>query len=173
MAVLSRPAARHVRRPGEAIAIIDLGEDGASLSPERTVPSRRSRRALAAFAGVAIGVVVSAWPLASVSRSPATATPQSADAAPRASAAAATGAVHVLSLPPGITDADLSVMPDRYVNEPPPASYRLVVTVRGIPALASVDPPAAITWTEGGLSYRLTTHARTVTQLLDIASSLR
>jgi len=59
------------------------------------------------------------------------------------------------------------------VNEPPPASFRLVITVRGIPALASVEPPATITWTEGGLSYRLSSRFQTIAQLVNVAGALR
>jgi hypothetical protein len=130
-------------------------------------------------AGLALGVGLSLAPTA-VSRgapsAPSFAPTIAAASAPavRATAALAPAFVRPLALPPSVVDADLSVMPDRYVNESPPASFRIVVSVRGgIPALASVDPPATITWTEGGLSYRLTSPARTVSQLLDIAGALR
>lgn len=64
-------------------------------------------------------------------------------------------------------------MPDRYVNESLPATFRLVITVRGVPALASIEPPATITWTEGGLSYRLSSRFQTTAQLVDLAGALR
>lgn len=78
-----------------------------------------------------------------------------------------------LVLPPGVPDVELSVMPDRFVNEPPPASFRLLVIIRGIPGLASVEGPASVTWTEDGLSYRLASPVRTLAQLIDLASALR
>ena len=36
-----------------------------------------------------------------------------------------------------------------------------------------LDPPSAIIWTEGGLSYLLTSRVRSIPQLVDLASALR
>ncbi len=91
-----------------------------------------------------------------------------------ATIASASGAAHVLALPSGITDVDLAAMPDRYVNEPLPSSYRIVLMVRGgEPALASVEPPATITWTESGIWYRLTSRVWTIAQLVEVAAEMR
>ena len=92
---------------------------------------------------------------------------------PAASIAAAVALTRRLALPLGVVDADLSAMPDRYVNESLPASFRIVVSVRGHAGIASVDPPSTIVWTEGDLHYLLTSSARTVPQLVELASRLR
>jgi hypothetical protein len=101
--------------------------------------------------------------------------PSAAIGAPAPAAAISAPIVppHLLALPFGVIDADLSAMPDRYVNEPLPASFRRVISVRGRAAVASVDPPSAIIWTEDGLHYSLTSSARSTAQLIELADRLR
>lgn len=78
-----------------------------------------------------------------------------------------------LALPPDVSDADLSVIPERVLNDPPPPYFRLPVTVRGTAGLASVEGPAAVVWTERGHWYQLGSTVRTIGELLDLASALR
>jgi len=174
VAVLPRPAARYVRGPHQAIAIVDLADDGTSLPPVRRRSKGRGRVAAATFGSV-LGLMAGLAPLA-VDRSAAQA-PDAPPAAARPALAPVGGGsavtTVVLALPPGVTDADLSAIPDRYVNEPLPPSFRVPLRVRGVAAVASAEPPFAITWTEGGLAYLLTSRARTIAQLVDLASRLR
>ena len=65
------------------------------------------------------------------------------------------------------------VMPDRYMNESLPAPFRIPLTIRGMSGLASAEPPSAILWTEGGLSYLLTSRSLSIPQLVDLAAALR
>ncbi len=78
-----------------------------------------------------------------------------------------------LVLPARIGDVDLSAMPDRLANEAAPSSWRRVVTVRGVPGVASVEGPAVIAWTEGGIAYWLVSPTRTTDDLIKIADELR
>jgi hypothetical protein len=78
-----------------------------------------------------------------------------------------------LSLPTGVTDVDLSAFPDWLANEPPPASLRAVVAIRGTMGIASVEGPTVVNWTEHGVSYRLESLERTVADLVVLADSLR
>ena len=175
MAVLPRPAARHVRGPHKAIAIVDLADDGTSLPPV-TGRSRARGRAIAVAAGAVIGLAVAIAP-AAIERAAAAPTPSTGvplgRLVPGGSAALGSVLAHVLALPPGVTDAELQSMPDRYVNEPLPASFRVPLSVRGLAAVASADPPSAIIWTEGGQSYLLTSRVRSIPQLVELASRLR
>jgi hypothetical protein len=90
------------------------------------------------------------------------------------SANVARGAIlHPLAFPGQIDGVDLAAMPDRLANEPPPAALQRVITVRGIPGLASVSGPAMILWTESGIAYWLTSPTKSIDELIQIASDMR
>ena len=78
-----------------------------------------------------------------------------------------------LSLPTSVTDVELSAFPDWLANEPPPASLRAVVAIRGTMGIASVEGPTVVNWTERGVSYRLESLNRSVPELVVLADSLR
>jgi hypothetical protein len=78
-----------------------------------------------------------------------------------------------LALPAGLTDVDLSAFPDWLANEPPAASLRAVVAIRGTMGIASVEGLTVVNWTEHGISYRLESLQRTVADLVSLADSLR
>ena len=81
--------------------------------------------------------------------------------------------LHPLALPQRLDGVDLAAMPDRLANEAAPASWRRVVTVRGVPGVASVEGPAVIAWTEGGIAYWLASPTRSTDELIQIANELR
>jgi hypothetical protein len=78
-----------------------------------------------------------------------------------------------LVLPAGLTDVDLSAFPDWLANEPPAASLRAVVAIRGTMGIASVEGLTVVNWTEAGISYRLESIGRSVADLVVLADSLR
>lgn len=78
-----------------------------------------------------------------------------------------------LALPQRIDDVDLSAMPDRLANEAAPAAWRGVITVRGLPGVASVEGPAVVAWTERGIAYWLASPTRSTEELIAIADELR
>lgn len=78
-----------------------------------------------------------------------------------------------LALPAGLTDVDLSAFPDWLANEPPAASLRAVVAIRGTTGIASVEGLTVVNWTEAGISYRLESIGRSVADLVVLADSLR
>jgi hypothetical protein len=78
-----------------------------------------------------------------------------------------------LALPSSVTDVELSAFPDWLANEPPPASLRAVVAIRGTMGIASVEGLTVVNWTEHGVSYRLESQARSVADLVVLADSLR
>jgi len=78
-----------------------------------------------------------------------------------------------LALPANVTDVQLSAFPDWLANEPPPASLRAVVAIRGTMGIASVEGLTVVNWTEHGVSYRLESMERTVADLVVLADSLR
>jgi len=78
-----------------------------------------------------------------------------------------------LVLPTGLTDVELSAFPDWLANEPPAASLRGVVAVRGTMGIASVEGLTVVNWTEHGISYRLESLHRTVSELVVLADTLR
>lgn len=93
---------------------------------------------------------------------------------------AATGALlgprpllSTLALPGDVTDVALSAFPDWLANEPPAASLRAVVAVRGTMGIASVEGLTVVNWTERGISYRLESAGRSVPELVVLADSLR
>ena len=96
----------------------------------------------------------------------ATPTPTGALLAPR------TG-VATLALPVGLRDVELSAFPDWLANEALPASFRSAVKVRGTIGIASVEGITVVNWTEQGISYRLESINRSVTELVVLADSLR
>jgi hypothetical protein len=96
----------------------------------------------------------------------ATARPTGALLAPRAPLSS-------LALPASVTDVELSAFPDWLANEPPPASLRAVVAIRGTMGIASVEGLTVVNWTEHGVSYRLESQDRTVADLVVLADSLR
>jgi hypothetical protein len=78
-----------------------------------------------------------------------------------------------LALPSGVSDVSLSAFPDWLANEPPPASLRASVAVRGTMGIASVEGLTVVNWTERGISYRLESAERSVPELVVLADSLR
>jgi hypothetical protein len=78
-----------------------------------------------------------------------------------------------LALPYGVSDVDLSAFPDWLANEPPAASMRAVVAIRGTMGIASVEGLTVVNWTEQGISYRLESLSHTVSELVVLADSLR
>ena len=81
--------------------------------------------------------------------------------------------MHPLALPARLDDVDLSAMPDRLANEAAPSSWRRVVTVRGVPGVASAEGPAVVAWTENGIAYWLASPTRSTEELIQIADELR
>ncbi len=82
---------------------------------------------------------------------------------------------HVASLvlPTGLIDVELSAFPDWLANEPPAASLRGVVAIRGTMGIASVEGLTVVNWTEHGISYRLESLHRSVSELVVLADTLR
>jgi hypothetical protein len=78
-----------------------------------------------------------------------------------------------LALPIDVTDVELSAFPDWLANEPPAASLRAIVAIRGTMGIASVEGLTVVNWTEHGISYRLESVARAVPELVVLADSLR
>jgi hypothetical protein len=78
-----------------------------------------------------------------------------------------------LALPPGVTDVELTAFPDWLANEAPPASFRAAVAIRGTTGIASVEGRTVVNWTEHGISYRLESLQRTVSELVVLADTLR
>ena len=72
-----------------------------------------------------------------------------------------------------MTDVQLSAFPDWLANEPPPASLRAVVAIRGTMGIASVEGLTVVNWTEHGVSYRLESASHSVSELVVLADSLR
>ncbi len=77
-----------------------------------------------------------------------------------------------LALPSSVTDVQLSAFPDWLANEPPPASLRGIVAIRGTMGIASVEGLTVVNWTEHGISYRLESVERSVGELVVLADSL-
>jgi hypothetical protein len=78
-----------------------------------------------------------------------------------------------LHLPQNAGDVQLTAFPDWLANEPPPAALRGVVAVRGTMGIASVEGVTVINWTEHGVSYRLESQTKSISDLVRIADSLR
>lgn len=78
-----------------------------------------------------------------------------------------------LQLPARYSGVDLAALPDRLANEAPLWTLRSVVVIRGTPGMASVEGPALIAWTEGGIAYWLGSSTRSTAELIAIADELR
>ncbi len=89
-----------------------------------------------------------------------------------ADAALSATRVPTLALPSGVADVELSAFPDWLANEPPSASLRAVVAVRGTLGIASAEGLAVVNWTERGISYRLASANHTVAELVRLADAL-
>jgi len=81
--------------------------------------------------------------------------------------------LHPLALPQKLDGVDLGAMPDRLANEAAPAAWQRVITVRGVPGVASITGPSVVAWTEAGIAYWLTSPTRTTDELIQIANELR
>lgn len=130
----------------------------------------------------AVVLAVALWPAgapptrASAAASASPLPTAAATATPLAAVAAAPlrGSVdHTLALPAAVTWAELSAIPDRYLNDPPAARLRVPVTVRGMPGIATPESPAEVAWSEGGYWYWLRAKDLTLRQLIDLATALR
>lgn len=181
MAVLSRQTARHVRRLGEAIAIVDLDEGGRRPADPRSGDRVSAALAVAvAVLGIALLGTLRAVPVPARAPAVASATPSARAVDVPAVTPVPVGWWTYLSgqqlqlvLPADAGDVVLTSIPDRYLNDPLPAVFRVPVSVRGTTGIAAVGPPASLVWTEGDLSYSLSSPSLTVPQLVDLASALR
>ena len=137
----------------------------------RSAPSSADRGVIAALFVACVAFAVAVW----LAR-PATpiATPNAAPPDTLVSAYVPRGAVlHPLALPPDLRDVDLGLLPERLTNEAAPSEWRRVVTVRGHPGVASVEGPAAISWSEQGIVYWLSSPTRSTDELITIADDMR
>jgi hypothetical protein len=139
---------------------------------------RKERRAAVwqRIALILIGTALAAAALVAQQRSGSEPTPApapTATARPTGALLAPRPQLSALALPSDVTDVELSAFPDWLANEPPPASLRGVVAVRGTMGIASVEGLRVVNWTEHGVSYRLESSERTVADLVDLADSLR
>jgi hypothetical protein len=124
---------------------------------------------------ILIGTALAAAALLSQLRGSEQAPTPSPTAIPKATGAllAPRPQLSALSLPTSVTDVELSAFPDWLANEPPPASLRAVVAIRGTMGIASVEGLMVVNWTEHGVSYRLESASRSVPELVVLADSLR
>ena len=139
---------------------------------------RKDRHGAALWQRVAlilIGTTVAAAALLAQQRSSEPAPVPAPTATPKPTGALLAPRPHLsaLALPSSVTDVELSAFPDWLANEPPPASLRAVVAIRGTMGIASVEGLTVVNWTEHGVSYRLESRARTVADLVVLADSLR
>jgi len=138
---------------------------------------RKERRAAVwqRIALILIGTALAAAALLSQQRGTEQAPTPSPTATPKATGAllAPRPQLSALALPTSVTDVELSAFPDWLANEPPPASLRAVVAIRGTMGIASVEGLTVVNWTEHGVSYRLESLERTVADLVVLADSLR
>lgn len=82
----------------------------------------------------------------------------------------------ILTLPPGTADARLFTMPDRLANEPLVNLPFVQLPIRGTEGLGiRVGSPegAWVMWTEDGTAYWLSSEHRDLSDLVDLAGSLR
>ena len=138
---------------------------------------RKERRAAVwqRIALILIGTALAAAALLSQQRGTEQAPTPSPSATPKATGAllAPRPQLSALALPTSVTDVELSAFPDWLANEPPPASLRAVVAIRGTMGIASVEGLTVVNWTEHGVSYRLESMERSVADLVILADSLR
>jgi len=132
-------------------------------------PSEGRTRRTTAFAVAGIGILLAAYAAAGPDAQPTTTPVLVAPAV----APSAPPAPRTLALPADAADVELVAFPDWLANEPPPPRMRASVSVRGTVGLASVDTPAAINWTEDGISYHLTSMRLSVSELVGVAARLR
>ena len=159
------------------MAIIEL-DQGIS----RRTPPKHDRGAFAALVVACSAFALAVW-IARPAAMPATRPDAMPVAPPVASTVADTtvssvtvprGAVlHPLRLPQSYINVDLGAMPDRLANEAAPWTLRGVITVRGMPGVASIEGPSVITWTENGIAYWLASPTGTTDDLIQIANELR
>jgi hypothetical protein len=122
---------------------------------------------------IVIGTALAAAALVAQQRSGSQPTPTpAATPTPTGALLAPRPQLSTLALPPGVTDVQLSAFPDWLANEPPSASLRAVVAVRGTMGIASVEGLTVVNWTEHGISYRLESADRSVPELVVLADSL-
>jgi hypothetical protein len=125
---------------------------------------------------ILIGTALAAAALVAQQRSGSEPTPAPAPTAtPRPTGAllAPRPQLSALALPSSVIDVELSAFPDWLANEPPPASLRAVVAIRGTMGIASAEGLTVVNWTENGVSYRLESPSRSVPELVVLADSLR
>jgi hypothetical protein len=124
---------------------------------------------------ILIGTALAAAVLLSQQRGNEQAPAPSPTATPKATGAllAPRPQLSALSLPTSVTDVELSAFPDWLANEPPPASLRAVVAIRGTMGIASAEGLTVVNWTEHGVSYRLESLTHSVPELVVLADSLR
>lgn len=106
------------------------------------------------------------------SREPGPAPAPTATARPTGALLAPRPQLSSLALPSSVTDVQLSAFPDWLANEPPAASLRAVVAIRGTMGIASVEGLTVVNWTEHGVSYRLESMERSAADLVILADSL-
>jgi hypothetical protein len=156
-------------------AIVDLDTDtsvprGASGRPRRSTYDRGVIAGLAAASTLFAAAVWLAPPAAPSVAAPAGALPDvnvSSATVPR-------GVVlHPLALPPDAKNVDLGILPERLANEAAPYQWRRVITVRGIPGVASAEGLALISWSEKGIVYWISSPSRTTEELIQIADDMR
>ena len=85
------------------------------------------------------------------------------------------GSAQVATLAPSILlgpSVLANVRPAPDLNLSLPADIA-VVTVRGVPGVASVEGPAVVAWTERGIAYWLQSPTRSTEELIAIADELR
>jgi hypothetical protein len=108
-----------------------------------------------------------------VTRGPQAVTPTAAPVAAADTSSISRGTtIHTLQLPRASSDVELEWMPERLTNEASPASLRQVITVRGLPGVASVETPYVISWSESGVVYWLISPTRSTSELISIADDL-
>jgi len=148
----------------------------ASAARERSTnkaPRTAVDQVLVAALLVACGLFAVAVWIAPPATTTASAGARTVDFAPSSAYVPRGTVLHPLQLPQRIIGVDLAAMPDRLANEAAPSSWRRVVTVRGVPGVASVEGPAVVAWTERGIAYWLQSPTRSTEELIAIADELR
>ena len=135
------------------------------LDPPSAGQTRRTTALAVAGMAILLATYAAVGPDAPPTTTPVPAAPAVASSAPPAP--------RTLALPADVADVELVAFPDWLANEPPPPRMRATVRVRGTVGLASVDTPAAINWTEDGVSYHLTSMRLSVSELVGVAARLR
>ncbi len=147
------------------MAIVDL--DRGSGRPIRSSRDRGVIAALAA-AGSVFAVAVSLAP-----HTVPTAVTEPPDLIASSGAVPRGAVLHPLALPPDVKNVDVGLLPERLANEAAPYQWRRVITVRGIPGVASDEGIAFISWSERGIVYWISSPTRTTEELIKIADDMR